>query len=88
MWQQNYEPVGGSLIASALVAAIPIAVLFFMLGVRRKPSWMAAITALAVAFVLALRVRRLASHGHHSRRPSSPPEFYRGGGLSPPVSGV
>ena len=36
MWQQNYEPVGGSLIASALVAAIPIAVLFFMLGVRRK----------------------------------------------------
>src|SRR5678816_965059 len=59
MWQQNYEPVGGSLIASALVAAIPIAVLFFMLGVRRKPSWMAAITALAVAFVLALVAYRM-----------------------------
>src|SRR4051812_32997904 len=54
MWQQNYQPVGGSLIASALAAAIPIAVLFFMLGVRRTPSWMAALTALAAAFVLAL----------------------------------
>ena len=53
MWQQNYEPVGGSLALSALVAAIPIAVLFVMLGVRRKPAWMAALTALAVAFVLA-----------------------------------
>jgi len=54
MWQQNYEPVGGSLALSALVASIPIAVLFVMLGVRRKPAWMAALTALAVAFVLAL----------------------------------
>jgi lactate permease len=54
MWQQNYEPVGGSLGLSAAVAAIPILVLFFMLGVKRKPAWMAALTALAVAFVLAL----------------------------------
>ncbi len=54
MWQQNYEPVGGSLGLSALVASIPILVLFYMLGVRRKPAWMAALTALAVAFVLAL----------------------------------
>jgi L-lactate permease len=54
MWQQNYEPVGGSLALSALVAAIPIVVLFVMLGVRRKPAWMAALTALAIAFVLAL----------------------------------
>ena len=59
IWQQNYEPVAGSLIASALVASIPIAVLFFMLGVRRKPSWMAATTALAVAFVLALVAYRM-----------------------------
>jgi lactate permease len=54
MWQQNYEPVGGSLTLSALVASIPITVLFVMLGVRRKPAWMAALTALAVAFVLAV----------------------------------
>ena len=54
MWQQNYEPVGGSLGLSALVAAIPVLVLCFMLGVRRKPAWMAALTALGTAFILAL----------------------------------
>jgi len=54
MWQQNYEPVGGSLGLSALVAAIPVLVLFVMLGVQRKPAWVAALTALGVAFILAL----------------------------------
>src|SRR5438552_939448 len=54
MWQQNYEPVGGSLGLSAAVAAIPILVLFVMLGVFRRPAWMAALAALAAAFVLAL----------------------------------
>ena len=54
MWQHNYEPLGGSLAISALVAAIPIFVLFLMLGVVKKPTWMAASTALASAFVVAL----------------------------------
>ncbi len=36
MWQHNYEPIAGSLGLSALVAAIPIVVLFVMLGVLRK----------------------------------------------------
>jgi len=54
MWQQNYQPVGGSLGLSASVAAIPIVVLFCMLGVMRKPAWVAALAALAVAFALAL----------------------------------
>src|SRR5437763_7369553 len=54
MWQQNYEPVGGSLGLSAAVAAIPVLVLFFMLGVKRQAAGMAALTALAVAFVIAL----------------------------------
>ena len=39
MWQHNYEPIGGSLGLSALAAAIPIFVLFVMLGVLRKPAW-------------------------------------------------
>src|SRR5438552_9148118 len=56
MWQHNYEPVGGSLALSALVAAIPIVVLFLMLGVWRKPSWMSALAALGSALVLALGV--------------------------------
>ena len=54
MWQQNYEPVGGSLGLSAAVAAIPILVLFVMLGVMRKPAWMAALTALVAALLVAL----------------------------------
>ena len=54
MWQHNYEPVGGSLAFSALVAVIPIVVLFLMLGVFRKPAWMAASSALASALVVAL----------------------------------
>ena len=56
MWQHNYQPVGGNLGLSALVAAIPILVLFYMLGVRRKPTWIAASTALAAGWVVALTV--------------------------------
>jgi lactate permease len=54
MWQHNYEPIGGSLGLSAVVAAIPILVLFFMLGVLRKPAWMSAGAALLSAIVVAL----------------------------------
>ena len=56
MWQHNYQPVGGSLVWSALVAAIPILVLSLMLGVWRKPSWLSALTALGSALVIALGV--------------------------------
>src|SRR3989442_15269246 len=56
MWQHNYEPVGGSLGLSTIVAAIPIVVLFLMLGVWRKPSWMSALAALGSALILALGV--------------------------------
>ncbi len=56
MWQHNYEPVGGSLAISAVIAAIPILVLFFMLGIRRKPSWMSALAALVSALIIALFV--------------------------------
>ena len=56
MWQQNYEPVGGSLGMSAAVAAIPILVLFFMLGVKRKPAWISALSALVSAMLVALFV--------------------------------
>ena len=59
MWTHNYEPVGGSLGVSAVVAALPIVVLFFMLGVKRKPAWMAAVAALASALLVALVVYRM-----------------------------
>jgi lactate permease len=56
MWQHNYEPIAGSLGVSAVVAAIPIVVLFVMLGVLRKPAWMSALSALISALLVALVV--------------------------------
>ena len=56
MWQQNYTPVGGSLGLSALVAAIPVFVLLILLGVLRKPAWMAALFGLGAAAAVALGV--------------------------------
>ena len=54
MWQHNYEPIGGSLGLSALIAAIPIVVLFVMLGVLRKAAWVSALSALVSALVVSL----------------------------------
>jgi len=56
MWQHNYEPIAGSLGLSAAVAAIPIIVLFVMLGVLRKPAWMSALSALVSALLVSLIV--------------------------------
>src|SRR5262245_10747341 len=56
MWQHNYEPIAGSLSLSTVVAAIPIVVLFVMLGVLRKPAWMSALTALVSALLVSLLV--------------------------------
>src|SRR5438552_393128 len=56
MWQHNYAPLAGSLGLSAPVAAIPILVLFIMLGALRKPAWMAAVSALGSALLVALAV--------------------------------
>jgi lactate permease len=53
MWPQNYTPVGDSLGFSALVAAIPIFTLLFLLGVKRKPAWMASLAGLAAAALVA-----------------------------------
>src|ERR671932_574974 len=56
MYQQVYAPVAGSLALSALVALIPIIVLFVLLaGIRMAAQWAALIT-LAVALVLAVLV--------------------------------
>src|SRR5215831_3308039 len=54
MWEHNYQPIGDSLGLSAIVAVIPVVVLFVMLGALRKPAWMSALTALGSAFVIAL----------------------------------
>jgi L-lactate transport len=56
MWQQNYTPLSGSLALSALVAAVPIFVLMFLLGVLRKPAWLASLFGLGAAAAVALAV--------------------------------
>ena len=54
MWQHNYAPVAGSLPLSTLFAAFPIFVLLFLLGVKRKPALVAALSGLAAAAVVAV----------------------------------
>ena len=54
MWTQNYTPLGGNLWLSALVASLPVFVLLFLIGVKRKPAWVSALSGLGSAFVVAL----------------------------------
>ena len=56
MWQQHYTPLADSIGLSALAAAAPIFVLLYLLGIKRKPSWVAAIAGLVTAIVVALGV--------------------------------
>src|SRR4030081_351899 len=51
-FHQVYQPVGDSLLLSALVAGLPLYVLFVMLAVLRLPAWICAISAMLTAFVL------------------------------------
>jgi lactate permease len=53
MWQPNYTPLAGSLPLSALVAALPILALLLLLGVMRKPAWIASLIGLATAMLVA-----------------------------------
>jgi L-lactate transport len=56
MWQQTYTPIGNSLALSALFAAAPIFTLLLLLGVLRKPAWMASLAGLAAAVIVAAGV--------------------------------
>jgi L-lactate transport len=58
MWQQSYSFAGGSLAISALISAIPLLILFYLLGVRRTAGWIAALAALTATWlVVVLAVR-------------------------------
>ncbi|MDX1887290.1 L-lactate permease [Mycolicibacterium sp. 120270] len=56
MYQQVLDPVGHSLAWSSLVAAIPILLLFVLLGVLRITAWVASLISLAVAIAVAVLV--------------------------------
>lgn len=52
-FHQSYQPLLGSVVLSALVAGLPLYVLFIMLALLRLPAWICAIAAMLTAFVLA-----------------------------------
>ena len=52
-WTQVYDPVG-NVVGSAMAAAIPLMVLFYMLAILRAKGHVAALIGLAVAFLLAV----------------------------------
>jgi lactate permease len=56
MYRQVYDPVADSLGLSTLVAAIPLVVLFVLLGGFRVRAHWSALSALAVAIVIAIAV--------------------------------
>lgn len=56
MWEQNYTPLLGSVGISAIAASLPIFTLLLLLGVLRKPAWVAAVSGLVVASGMAMFV--------------------------------
>ncbi len=56
MYQQVLDPVAHSLAWSSLVAAIPLLLLFILLGVMRVTAWVASLISLAVAIAVAVLV--------------------------------
>src|SRR4029079_11818842 len=53
-FQPDIESVGGSLTASALIAALPLATLFVMLGWLRVTAWISGLVSLLVALLVAV----------------------------------
>jgi lactate permease len=58
-WNQTYFLFGHGLGFSVLLAALPIFTLLFLLGVLRKPAWIAGLAGLAVTIVLAVGIYRM-----------------------------
>jgi lactate permease len=56
MYRQILDPVAHSLGWSSLVAALPLAALFLMLGLLRVRAWIASVLSLVVAILVAIAV--------------------------------
>jgi lactate permease len=54
MYRPILDSVGGSLFLTSLVAALPLATLFVLLGVLRMKAWLAALISLGVAVLVAV----------------------------------
>src|ERR1700689_5221122 len=54
MFNQLLTPVGGGLLSSFLVAALPIVTVLVALGVLRRPAWQASLAGLVMGLVVAI----------------------------------
>ncbi len=52
VFHQTYQPVLGSILLSAMVAGLPLYVLFVTLAIIKLPAWQCALAAMLTAFVL------------------------------------
>ncbi len=59
MWQPPPTPVWNSLSWSALVAGVPVLTLLILLGVARRPAWIASLCGLGAAIIVALFAYRM-----------------------------
>jgi L-lactate transport len=59
IWHQTYLPFGHGLGFSVLLAALPVLTLLLLLGVFRRPAWLAGLCGLAVTFLLATLAYRM-----------------------------
>jgi len=55
-FHQVYDTVSGNIALSALIAGVPLYILFIMLAVLRLPAWISALVAMLSAAVLAALV--------------------------------
>src|SRR6266581_1954082 len=78
MWPQNYTPAGGSLVLSTLIAAIPVFVLLLLLGLWRKPAWIASLAGVAAAAAVAF-----GAYGMHAGKLASAIGYGAAFGLFP-----
>lgn len=54
MFHQLTMPIGGALLPTFIVAALPITTVLLMLGVLRRPGWQAGLAGLGVGLAVAV----------------------------------
>lgn len=59
VWPQDYYIWGQGLTISALVAALPTILLLYLLGIKRKPAWLAGLWGLGTTLAVALFAYRM-----------------------------
>jgi L-lactate transport len=59
IWNQTYYPFGQGLGFSVILASLPVLTLLILLGIMRKPAWVAGLVGLTVTFLLATLAYRM-----------------------------